>query len=339
MEIVRAPLSCAVHDDSEIGTARRRAQVLATDIGFNESDGARVALATTELATNLVRHGRGGVLYVRSFSVDAAPTVEILSVDSGPGMVNVEACMRDGFSRGGTSGSGLGAVKRLAAEFDIYSEVGKGCVTLARLRPANAPAQPVAVRWRWGAVSTPAPGETVIGDGWRVRFDDQRVGLLVVDGLGHGPLAADASDVATDLFEQVPIGQTQLYFTRAHQIMRTTRGAAMAVATASAASTTLQYTGVGNISGFLLPREGKMRGLVSHNGTVGAEMRKVQELNYEWTMHDRLVMHSDGLLSRWDLSSYSGLLDRHPSVIAAVLHRDFLRGRDDATVIVMERVT
>ncbi len=64
---------------------------------------------------------------------------------------------------------------------------------------------------------------------------------------------------------------------------------------------------------------------MSHNGTVGAEMRKVKSLDYTCPEQALLVMHSDGLQSRWSLDPYPGLVHRHPAVIAAILYRDYCR--------------
>jgi serine/threonine protein phosphatase PrpC len=65
-------------------------------------------------------------------------------------------------------------------------------------------------------------------------------------------------------------------------------------------------------------------------------MRKtVQSATYEWPAHGMLIMHSDGLTGHWTLDTYPGLLVRHPAVVAGVLARDALRGRDDATVVVV----
>jgi hypothetical protein len=77
------------------------------------------------------------------------------------------------------------------------------------------------------------------------------------------------------------------------------------------------------------------RGLFTHNGTVGAQVRKVQEFEYAWPDGGLLVMHSDGLQTRWSMDPYPGLMARHPAVVAGVLYRDFQRGRDDATVLVL----
>jgi hypothetical protein len=74
--------------------------------------------------------------------------------------------------------------------------------------------------------------------------------------------------------------------------------------------------------------------LFSHNGTVGVLVRKMHAFEYMLPVGGVLIMHSDGLQSRWSLASYPGLQSRHPAVIAAVLARDFDRQRDDLTVLV-----
>jgi hypothetical protein len=82
--------------------------------------------------------------------------------------------------------------------------------------------------------------------------------------------------------------------------------------------------------------DGSSRGIFSHNGTIGHLVRKIQAFDYPWAPGSTLVLHSDGLQTRWALSKYAGLARRHPAVVAGVLFRDFRRGRDDATVVVIE---
>ena len=100
----------------------------------------------------------------------------------------------------------------------------------------------------------------------------------------------------------------------------------------------VRYAGVGNISGSILGGPSN-RGLSSQNGTIGVQVRRVQEFQYEWPPRGVLVMHSDGLTNRWSLDAYQGLAARHPAIIAAALYRDCLRGRDDATVVVVKKST
>ena len=156
---------------------------------------------------------------------------------------------------------------------------------------------------------------------------------MVTDGLGHGPLAAEAAEAARAVFKSDPFGSSGSMISKAHTALAGGRGAALAAARISSRGP-MTYAGVGNISGSVLVG-GRSRGLFSHNGTAGVQMRKPQELTYEWSEQSILIMHSDGLGSRWTLDTYPGLINRHPAVIAAVLHRDFVRGRDDATVLVV----
>jgi hypothetical protein len=129
-----------------------------------------------------------------------------------------------------------------------------------------------------------------------------------------------------------------MHLTRAHRKLSGTRGAAVAVALIDEARGTLRYAGIGNVAGTLI-NNGETRGLVSHNGTIGHQLRKVQALDYPWASQTTLVMHSDGLQTRWTTQPYPGVLQRHPSILAAILHRDFTRGRDDATATVLRSVT
>lgn len=326
-----------VHEPSHVGAARRQAVSMATAAGFGETDAGRVALIATELGNNLERHGGGGRLLTQVIQSDRATQLELLSIDSGPGM-NAEQCLRDGFSSGGTAGQGLGAIKRLSQDFELYSRPGSGCVVMSRVQPLVNGTQPVAKsRWRWGAVNAPAPGEKACGDTWRMMEHNGDVSTMMADGLGHGLLASEAAQAAANVFETEPFGALVSFFTRAHVLLRPTRGAAVAAALCPAEGDTMQFSGVGNIAASVVSRDGQMRRLMSHNGTVGAHMRTAQTLHYSWRAGDRLVLHSDGLTARWSFADYPDLFQYHPAILSALLFRDHVRGKDDATVLVVER--
>src|SRR5688500_2123976 len=99
-------------------------------LGLGEVRQGEVAIVVTELATNLVKHARGGELLIRAVEDG---TLEVLAVDRGGGIARPAEVMRDGYSTAGTLGAGLGAVRRLAARFDLYSTPGAGTVVMARL--------------------------------------------------------------------------------------------------------------------------------------------------------------------------------------------------------------
>jgi anti-sigma regulatory factor (Ser/Thr protein kinase) len=318
-----AQLRYVIDDESKIGEARRAAQVLA-NYEIDAETAGRVAIATSELATNALRHGGGGEILIQAIGIQDSIQIEVLAVDRGPGMTDIERCMRDGYSTGGTMGTGLGAVRRLANEFDIHSIPGEGTVVMARF------GSPLALRF--GAVNIAMHGEIDCGDAWRLTTDGKHIALFVVDGLGHGTLAAEAARTGAEAFMAKPFAPPQEVMLRADAAMSRTRGGAAACALLNGSS--LAYAGIGNIGGTLVS-PGKSQGLVSHAGTLGRQARRSQQFEYQREPGAMLIMHSDGLSARWNLRERPGLLSHHPAIVAAVLYRDFGRDRDDSTVVVI----
>jgi len=156
---------------------------------------------------------------------------------------------------------------------------------------------------------------------------------MVADGLGHGPNAAIAAEQAVATAREHKMKNPAEIMERIHGALRSTRGAALALAQVHHSEGLLRFCGVGNIAATLIT-DAAVRHLTSYNGTAGLEARKIVEFTYPWSAQSLLVMHSDGLQSRWDFKDYPGLTQRHPSLIAAILYRDFYRGRDDVTVLV-----
>jgi anti-sigma regulatory factor (Ser/Thr protein kinase) len=329
---------------SHVAQARRAATDLARNLGLGETDVGRVALIVTEMGTNIVKHAARGQLLLQRLSRNDTNGVELFALDKGPGMTNVAACLRDGYSTAGSPGTGLGAIVRTASLSEIYSDPASGTVVLAQVFGGRSSetshwgkkgtvVAPTNDSLLVGAVSLPKSGETVCGDAWAVHSYPKRSQVMVVDGLGHGPAAANASQAALRIFHSRATSPPAEIIAATHDALRATRGAAVAVAAIDHAQQQLQYCGVGNIAGAIVTGTGS-RSLVSHNGIVGHELRRIQEFTYPWPEHALLVMHSDGLMSRWDLSAYPSLITRHLGVISSVLYRDFNRGRDDVTVVV-----
>ncbi|HEY7183846.1 MAG TPA: ATP-binding SpoIIE family protein phosphatase [Blastocatellia bacterium] len=324
-----------IRDSSAVAEARREVTGLARAASFNESEVGRVALVVTEAATNLVKHAGQGQLLAGVFDRGGVAVIELLAMDQGPGISNIGESLRDGYSTAGSPGTGLGAIKRLSDEFDIYSAPGKGVALLVQLWSRRAPSGNRPPPLEIGAVCLPFPGEVACGDGWAVEWRDGHCVILVVDGLGHGASAATAAMTAVDAFRTHPQHEPAALIEYAHGALRSTRGAAMAVADIDL-DREVKYAGIGNISGVILA-PGGARHMVSHAGIVGHEARKFQEFVYPWTQDSLLIMHSDGLATHWNLDQYPGLVGRRPSLIAGVLYRDFTRGRDDVTVVVAKK--
>lgn len=330
-----------VHEVTQVGEVRRAAVQLAETLGFDEVAAGRVALVATELGNNLVRHAQRGRLLLGAVQADDGQVlIEVLSLDHGPGIDNVAACMADGYSTGGTPGSGLGAVRRLSKEFDLFSSTPAGTVILSRIAARDdrgkAGGTHTPTRFEFGALALAAPGEFVCGDAWAVVQDEHRAALVVADGLGHGPEAAEASQVAVATFKAAPFGMPSQVVERMHGVMRSTRGAAVLMAQLNLEDDSLVFSGAGNICGRLISGVSD-KSLASQHGTVGAQIRHLQDMKQTWPDHALLVLHSDGLTTRWDLDGKQGILQHHPTVVAGWLLRDHCRGRDDATVVVLKR--
>ena len=330
-------IAVAIDHPSQVGEARRNAAAIAEAIGLNETEAGKFALIATEAATNISKHATRGEIILRSVVSRGTHAADLIAIDSGPGIANLDRALGDGYSTTGTSGHGLGAMARLASEFDIFTTEGVGTVLCARVererwRAGSATPPPFEV----GVVRVPKRGEEACGDDWSFIVDDNGRGTLTVaDGLGHGLAAAEAATRAVAIGAERAAEQPAMVVSAIHGGLRSTRGAAVAVVEINGSA--VRFSGLGNISASIVGATGS-RSLVSHNGTAGHEMRKIQEFAYEWSPGSLLVLHSDGLSARWDLARYPGLLSRHPSVVAGVLYRDFSRGRDDALVVVVRAV-
>jgi anti-sigma regulatory factor (Ser/Thr protein kinase) len=317
-------------ETSQLAEARRAAVKIATSQGFTETEVGRVAIVATEAATNLLKHGGGGEFLVREVESTAGGGLEILTLDKGKGMTNVAESFRDGYSTCGSSGTGLGAIARQSSFVDVYSGSNNGTATLAQFWPK----EPLAVRpIEIGGLSVAMRGEEECGDSWAVYHHSSGCTILVVDGLGHGPLAPDASHAAVRIFkEQANLAPGDL-LRSVHAALRSSRGAAGAVTAIDTERQMVTFAGIGNIGAIVVDGI-TSRQAVSMNGILGHEVRSFREFTYPWSPESLLLMHSDGVAARWDLASYPGLAMRTPSLIAGILYRDFARGRDDATMVV-----
>ncbi|MBK5516099.1 ATP-binding protein [Pseudomonas sp. TH10] len=317
-----------IEDTSQIGHARRTAQQLAEQHGFDATDAGRVALVATELASNILKHAASGELHLRVLPRTAGAGIEMLAIDRANGF-DLEACLADGFSTGGTQGIGLGAVSRQTQVFDVYADA-RGAVLLARLYPRSDKA----ADQRFGVSQHSLRNDPACGDVWHLAFDGSRISALVIDGLGHGDDAERAARAGEQTFALAPFTTPVMLLEDIHRDMIGTRGGALAIAQFDGDVDALKFVGIGNIGACLIA-PGKSRGLASHPGIVGGQYRKAQPFDYAHVNGHLLIMYSDGLQSRWNLQDYPGLVHRHPAVIASVLHRDFCRGRDDVTVLVV----
>ncbi len=321
-----------VEDPSAIAACRSAGVALAARLRFPASRLDEIALAVTEAASNLHKHARQGSLLVRIGRDTDEPGIELITVDTGPGLRDAGAALRDGHSTAGTLGIGLGAIRRLADFYDLYSVPGHGTVLVARFWPARRQ-----VTVRYAGLTRPMTGQAECGDNFGAATTGTTAASTVTgvlcDGLGHGPLAAAAAAAAIAAVLEDTTPEPAVLLERAHSRMGRTRGGAIGIVQVT--GTTVLFGGLGNITATILA-DGSRKGMLSVPGIAGHQARAIRQFDYVAGPGAAVVLHSDGLSSRWEVGALPGLASRDPLVIAAALLAEAGTRRDDASILVVK---
>lgn len=186
-----------------------------------------------------------------------------------------------------------------------------------------------------GAIARDAYRSTATAAPLPALSPDPSLLVMLCDGLGHGPLAALASEAAVKAFRQSAARHPEGLLRDIHTALRGTRGGAVAVARVEPSAGRLLFCGVGNVSGFLLTPDSRS-GLLSAPGIVGQQMRSLRTFELPLKPDSALVMHSDGLTERWTAADLPGLLRHSPAVVAGQLLREAAVRHDDAGIVVLK---
>jgi anti-sigma regulatory factor (Ser/Thr protein kinase)/serine/threonine protein phosphatase PrpC len=331
------PVLIAVVHGSDVNEARQRAQAMALAIGFDETASAEVALAVSELGANLLRHTRGGTLTLTPLVDGRRVGMQVISQDRGPGMADVEQALTDGYSTAGGLGYGLGTVNRLMDELDIVSEPGtSGGTRIACKRWLRADVRPgLPTPLAVGAATRPHPGMTANGDAFVIKHWDEGTLVAVIDGLGHGPFAQRAAQTARQYVERHVDQPLDVIFRGVGRACRATRGVVMALARFDWGGTRLTFASIGNIEvrafGSVEPMDFAIR-----RGIVGVNAPNPVVTQHRWQPNHVLVLHSDGLTTRWRWEDFRDLGSASASVVARRLLQALAKDDDDATVLVVK---
>ncbi|MCC9166380.1 stage II sporulation protein E [Pontibacter harenae] len=331
-----------VPDRSFASIAKRDITRTAESFGLSPSEVGKVNIVATEMISNLTKHtAKGGELLVRPLG---KPTIgiELICLDNGPGMEDLPRMMEDGVSTAGTAGEGLGAIKRQSDVFDIFSQPEIGTIILSRIYKTHKAPTLANTNHMFenGCIIVPKPGEAFCGDGFAIIEKGYDLYLLAMDGLGHGVHAHEAAQQAVDVFCNNTESDPANMLRTIHNSIRRSRGAVGFMAFINGKAQRIGYCGIGNIAGKLYTIEGgsassSYKNIISYNGILGHNIpTSLNNQQLDWGRNKLLVMHSDGLKSRWDLSKYPGLHRHHASIIAAVLYKDNTRQTDDTLVMV-----
>ncbi len=321
--------SVALRDLSAAATVRAAARECAARLGFSVARIGEVDLVVTEAAKNAVLHGEGGQALVGT----DGDVVHLSVLDSGPGMSNLQRCVRDGFSTAGTPGHGLGTILRLSTAADIATAPDAGTVIDARLAESSDTKLPLEA-FEVGTIVRAHPDESVSGDTIAVATAGEETTVMVIDGLGHGRRAHEVAELAVAAFRDSAREDPESIVREIDAALRGVRGGVVGVA--HIGPTHLSLCTLGNIDAFVLGPDRETRFPATH-GTAGVAIPRLTTHRTEFGPRDVLVMHSDGLRRVRDPMRFPGLLARRASTISAVLFRDHERRSDDASVAVVRR--
>ncbi len=329
-------------DRSYANIVKRDITRLAESKGFSETEVGHINIVVSEMASNLLKFSpEGGELLVKYTPSNA---LEIICLDNGPGIKDLARMLQDGSSTSGTAGEGLGAIMRQSHDFDIYSQPGCGTAILSRVYKDHLSAPTKTSTFDVAALLIPKPAQTDCGDNFTFLEQGRNCYLIALDGLGHGSSAREASAAAVSAFSESPTSEPAVNLRYIHSIIRKTRGAVGTIVHINNSQKRISYCGIGNIAGRLFTLTGpsianaSSKSIIAYNGILGHNIPgSLNNHTLDWGPDKLLILHSDGIKSRWDLSKYTHLHRHDASLIAAVLYRDFTRGSDDTLVVVVRQ--
>jgi hypothetical protein len=317
--IMEAPLR--VFDSASSVRAVETARSEASRLQFASEIAESIAVVTSELCGHLLEQ-RGGELFVRAVDREGIIGIEIEAAEDGG---HIEHAARL-FER-------LATCRRLADELDLDVRINES--TAARARKFRAP---IPFRSEFGIVGRMCQGERVSGDDALVLRTEDSILVGVADGLGHGSEAREASAEAVRIMDTArAVGAVSSVMREIEAGIVGTRGAVMAIARIHPGSESMEHAGVGDIGTHIYrPRESQR--FPSVPGTLGSHFIPRARIRPETAPFHRgelLVMFTDGLTSRTDITHDLELQREHPFLIAESLLARFGRTSDDALVLVL----
>jgi len=354
----------AVRHDSDVAAARREATALSASLGFERKACEEIGLVTTELATNLLKHAKGGTLALTPLSAQPQVGLQIESHDTGPGIADINEVLADRVSTAGTRGTGLGAINRLTDQLEISSHLGQGTHVLCRKWLRAHRVSPRKCPLEIGVATRPRQLGQPNGDAFVVKHWAENVLVGVIDGLGHGEFAHVAADAARLYVEAHYDRPLEEIFQGTARACQNTRGVVMALARFDWGEGNVSVASIGNIEPRVFPAAEAFhfrtrRGVIGLNapeplvtrrswppamearGSVRTAFNSPPVLpspsseSFTNPPHPLFILHSDGLGTHWSQGQVE-LSDQPATVLARELLRKLAKPYDDATVIVVK---
>ena len=322
-----------IYDEASVSAARQRVRETAQRFQLSKEVSEKVALIASELTHNQLAHSKQGYFVVRPIERQHVKGLEVIAADIGPGIARPTDAIQDAVATQDSLGAGLGAICRLADEVEFDNRLLEGTCIVVR----NFETPPlVSQSFEIAIMGKPFPGEMISGDDAVFFHSESGVLAGVADGLGHGPEAREASNVAVEALSknrQMDLDRTVLTL---NQELGSTRGCAMSIARFNDSDRTLECASVGDVHCHLYNlREAHF--FTSTPFVLGAAHSAKLKIRTEKATVEPgsiLVIFTDGLKSRTTLKGHLDMLRRLPIAIAEHLLETYGRPDDDALVLV-----
>lgn len=328
-------IDAAIVSEEDVDWATVAVRDLARSIGFEPLDVSMIAAATSELATNMLRHAYGGRL--RAAATDNGRGLEASFSDKGPGIVDTALAFTEGYStRDDSLGLGLAAARRAVERLELSSTPGRGTtVTIRHHLP------PPAALFELGLISMADPDYPCNGD---VVFERKRGGeaqlLALIDGLGQGAAAREAAVIAREALAGSPAASPAGLLRDAHRAVLEAgveRGFVAAVARADPRGCRVATVGDVHCRLYGPGPDPRRVSLPERPGILGTQ-RTVSVAEHEVLASELgsptlLVLATDGVSPRFDEGDFDH--DDPAQLIAEDILRARRRRHGDASVAVL----
>ncbi len=328
-------VSYSANDRSYFSIIKKEIHNLAEEAGFGTKRLGDLDIVVSEMTSNLHKHANDGEILAGLFGGMVNPFIELISIDNGPGMNEPAKMIRDGFSSVNTIGIGLGSIKRLSDQFDLYSMKDWGTIILSRIyknpiQTGFASDERVTIR----PLIITMPGQKKCGDGTYYLLSPGHLKLLVADGLGHGAEANHAVSEAVEAFKKCPSNSPSEILKYIHEALQKTRGMVGTVIVFDFRNQVWKLSGVGNISTRMSNFQ-QFKNQMSYNGTLGHNIPNVMQ-DQELALDDfpQVTSCSDGIGSRWETGNFRGISRCDLTIQAAAIYKDYARKADDMAIVI-----
>ena len=323
--------------DSGVVLLRSKLRAVSRRMGFSDTKREHMELVCNEMVTNQIKYAEGnGLVQIWEASVPA-PALDLFAFDYGKGILNVPNAIQDGYTTAGTMGKGLGAIRRLSDDSEIYS--------LPAEHAGESPWHGTAMWSRFyrddsapkyfhdlGACIRAYHDSSYNGDLIQVRTGESKTRWLHMDGLGHGREAAEAVEgIGRFLDDETPVdGLMQRLSAR----LEGTRGAVAMICEVDRGTRAMTICGVGDMVAHLIA-SGEKKAISFSPGVLGHAHRSLETFSYPFPDQALLITASDGLRRSMTLRSFPELWRLHPQLIALVLGQVMGRHNDDRSVFTL----